>query len=172
MDNAWLEIVVQHRALRRALEELRTLITQDRESFYLYMDVVVDFLKEVHTPIEDVLVFPRLQKSCMDASGKQMDTANTLSRLSADHKLLLTLGNTITSRGKAFDEDVLRERFEQFAKILLEHNANEEELYQAMVKVCGGERVDSSLRIPEEVQKIIEAYGVERYRDFMRQTNK
>jgi len=74
-------------------------------------------------------------------------------------------------RGKAFDDDILRERFEQFAKILLEHNTDEEELYQAVVKVCGESRVDSSLRIPEKVQKVIEAYGVERYRDFMRQTN-
>ena len=171
MRSAWLEIVVQHRALRRSLEELRTLFTQDRESFYLYMDVVVDLLKHVHTPIEDGLVFPKLQETCVGVSGRQIDVANTQSRLSADHKLLLTLGNTITTRGKAFDDDILRERFEQFAKILLEHNTNEEELYQAVVNVWGKSRVDSSLRIPENVQKVIEAYGVERYRDFMRQTN-
>jgi len=165
LESVWREIVAQHRALKRALEELLTLFSQDRESFYLYMKVVVDFLKRVHTPLEDELVFPKLEETCRGASSKQVSIANTLSRLSADHKLLLTLGNTITARGKSFDDSTLRERLEQFANILLEHNANEEELYQTMVKVCGEERGDTALRIPAEVQKVIEAYGVERYNE-------
>jgi len=152
------------------LEELGDLFGRDRESFHLYMGVVVDFLKRVHAPLEDELVFPKLAEACVDASSERLDVANTLSRLSADHKLLLTLGNTITERGKAFDEDILRERFEQFGKILLEHNEKEEELYNTVLKVCGEGRVDSALHASEEAQRVIEAYGVERYREFMRQT--
>ncbi|MEM0120622.1 MAG: hemerythrin domain-containing protein [Thermoprotei archaeon] len=169
VEDVWLEIVAQHKALRHALGELHTLLTQDRESFYLYMEVLVDFLKRVHTPLEDELAFPRIEAICAGSGSARGNIANTLSRLSADHKLLLTLGSTITGRGRAFGEDVLRERFEQFERILLEHNANEEALYQVVVKECGEEKVDSALGSVEEAEGIIRRYGLERYSEFMRQ---
>lgn len=160
-----MEVVRQHRALRGALRELGSLLESDRASFHLYMGSLVEFLLKVHARLEDEQLFPALLKACRGTDYSSFE--RMLGRLTADHRLLETLGKTIASRGRGFDQHLLRERFEQFGKILLEHNASEEKLYAEINARCGGEGVRGALETIDP-QKIIEEFGRERYLEFMR----
>lgn len=159
MAHVWDEIVREHRALRGALERLEGFLASDRASFFMLMEVFLDFLRRVHVELEDRLVFPALARVCAQHG-------RTLARLEADHRLLETLGNTIITRGRGFGWDTLRERFEQFKTTLLEHNVAEESLYSRVLADCGSGAVEAALQ-GLNAEEAIGRFGLERYREFM-----
>ncbi len=108
-----------------------------------------DFVVNCHAKHEDEIVFPILISKNQD----DKDYVSYVKRISADHKLIATLGNNIVSWIKEKNYEMLERRLPLYFKILLEHNSNEEK--------------DIFVRWKPEYsvsyKKVILEYGVDKY---------
>ncbi len=127
---------------------IRNLSRNPIEHWYTRFSDFNDFVINCHARHEDEIVFPRL----IDAYEDE-DFRKTVRRVSADHKLIATLGSNILNWLSRGDHELLRMRIPLYFKVLLEHNSSEEQLLFKRWKPEMG----SSFR------RIILEFGVSKY---------
>ncbi len=78
-----------------------------------------------------------------------------IDRISADHKLIETLGNNIVKWINGNDEDMLKRRIPVYWKILSEHNMSEEKTIFY--------RLNDSLESIDGILESITSFGIDEY---------
>jgi hemerythrin superfamily protein len=129
---------------------IRILSRNPIEYWYTKFNDFNDFVINCHARHEDEIVFPKLI-----AAYEDEDFRKTVMRVSADHRLIATLGGNISNWLAKGDHELLRTRIPLYLKVLLEHNSSEEQLLFKRWKTGMG----SSFR------RIIQEFGVSRYMD-------
>jgi hemerythrin superfamily protein len=140
-------LMVEHAALRIRLHEL--LETQSQELF----QKANRFVLECHAKVEDEVFFPVLYSQISES----------LKKLEADHKLILTLSSSLLNFVKQGKEELFRKRVKTYVTTVLEHNQQEEILVFPYWKSVSNDTAKSAL---EHVKRIIQAFGVDEYLEF------
>ncbi|MDP8024033.1 MAG: hypothetical protein RAK20_06175, partial [Conexivisphaerales archaeon] len=109
-----------------------------------------DFVVNCHAKHEDEIVFPTL----MTKEQKDQEFVNYVRRISADHKLIATLGSNIERWMNEKNYEMLERRVPLYLKTLLEHNLNEEREIFARWK--------PEYALP--FKHIINGFGIEKYK--------
>jgi len=109
-------LLYEHSALR--------VLKVEWENGYQRLDFkrVNDFVVNHHAMIEDIYVFPQIKAS----NSSDVDLIKIIDRISADHKLIATLGNNIVKWINDNDIEMIKRRIPLYWKILYDHNLLEE----------------------------------------------
>ncbi|MEM0097155.1 MAG: hemerythrin domain-containing protein [Conexivisphaerales archaeon] len=110
-----------------------------------------DFVINHHARVEDLYVFPKIKVSNPDDA----DLAKNIDRISADHKLIETLGNNIVKWIDNNDTDMIERRIPVYWKILAEHNMSEEKTIFY--------RLRSDLGSVDGIIESIKSFGINEY---------
>ncbi|MGC8661311.1 MAG: hemerythrin domain-containing protein [Nitrososphaeria archaeon] len=110
-----------------------------------------DFVINHHARVEDLYVFPKIKAS----NPNDTDLVKNIDRISADHKLIETLGNNIVKWINGNDEDMLKRRIPVYWKILSEHNMSEEKTIFY--------RLNDSLESIDGILESITSFGIDEY---------
>ncbi len=110
-------LLFEHSIIRLKSKELSD-IKNAFESFKNFNDFVIN----CHARHEDDIVFPILMKK----EEKDQEFVKYVMRISADHKLIATLGNNIEKWINEKNFEMLERRIPLYFRTLLEHNLNEE----------------------------------------------
>lgn len=81
------------------------------------------FVLKWHASIEDEVLFPILREHFSSRSAIVSD----IDRISADHKLIQTLGENLEKWKKEGNEELFNERISLYVRLIREHNDKEEE---------------------------------------------
>ncbi len=109
-------LLYEHSALR--------VLKAEWENGYQRLDFkrINDFVVNHHAVIEDAYVFPKIKAS----NSSDVELIKNIDRISADHKLIETLGNNIVNWINSNDADMLKRRMPLYWKTLYDHNLLEE----------------------------------------------
>ncbi|MDG6928224.1 MAG: hemerythrin domain-containing protein [Nitrososphaerota archaeon] len=138
-------LLYEHSALR--------VLKSEWEGGYQRVDfkTLNDFVVNHHARVEDIYVFPMIKASNPD----DLDLAKSVDRISADHKLIETLGSNIVKWINSNDIDMLKRRIPVYWKILSEHNMTEEKAVFYRLKGT----LDSVNGIVESIK----SFGIDEY---------
>ncbi len=110
-------LLFEHSVIRLKSRELSD-VNNAVEGFRAFNDFVVN----CHAKHEDEIVFPIL----MSKEERDQEFVKYIKRISADHKLIATLGDNIGRWIQEKNYEMLERRIPLYFKTLLEHNLNEE----------------------------------------------
>lgn len=137
-------LLFEHSIIRiRANEAL--LATPSMESFKDLHELVVN----LHAKVEDEVVFPAV----IEENESDQEFVKYVKRISADHRLIETLGNNIVEWYEQGNAEMLNRRVPLYFKVLTDHNMNEERDIFHRLRTNLGDRG----------RKFIVEFGVERY---------
>lgn len=136
--------MIEHQALRLHFRYIR-------ETNFNSIYEIEEFVRKCHARIEEEIVFPKLNE--VD------QIKQNLSRLSADHKLIDTIGDQIKLRTAQGDLETLKKRVLLYVNTVESHNSSEESLIFQYWKV--GETTEKET--VSGARKIIDEFGLNRY---------
>ncbi|MGC8557809.1 MAG: hemerythrin domain-containing protein [Nitrososphaeria archaeon] len=110
-----------------------------------------DFIINHHAKVEDKYVFPKIK--FFNSEDKSL--IKEIDRISADHKLIQTLGTNLVNWININDEDMIKRRMPLYWKILSEHNIEEEKTIF--------HRWKGDLENIDDIIESIKAFGKEEY---------
>ncbi len=110
-------LLFEHSVIRiRANEALLSMPSKE-----LFKDIH-DLVVNLHARVEDEVVLPAV----IEENEKDQEFVKYVKRISADHKLIETLGNNIIEWYEQGNAEMLSRRVPLYFKVLTEHNMNEE----------------------------------------------